>query len=78
MKEWARDLVKLAVGCILYAVSAVLINPVDIVPGSVLGVSVIVHDLWGTPIRLVNLICNAPIMVLCTMCFGKRILIYST
>lgn len=78
MKELARDLVKLAVGCILYAVSTILINPVDIVPGSVLGVSVIVHDLWGTPIGLVNLICNAPIMVLCTMCFGKRILIYST
>ena len=67
----------LSIGCILYTLSAILINPVNIVPGSVLGVSVVAHNLLGVPIGVVNLICNAPIMILCTMCFGKKILMYT-
>ena len=57
----------LSIGCILYTLSAILINPVNIVPGSVLGVSVVAHNLLGVPIGVVNLICNAPIMIIvCT------------
>lgn len=67
----------LAVGVILYTVSTLLISPVDIVPGSVLGISVVAHDLLEVSIGTVNLICNVPIMLLCTVCFGKKILIYT-
>lgn len=67
----------LAAGCIFYVLSALLINPVAIVPGSVLGVSVITHELLGAPIGMVNLLCNMPIMIFCTRCFGKKILIYT-
>ena len=77
MKGTAKELAILAAGCILYVVSTILINPVDIVPGSVLGVSVVAHDLLGVSIGTVNLVCNVPIMVFCTMCFGRKILIYT-
>ena len=77
MKNVMKEIMALAAGCILYAVSAALINPVDIVPGSVLGISVVAHSLWGVPVGMVNFICNVPIMIFCTMCFGKKILIYT-
>ena len=77
MKNFSKEMAGLTVGCILYVVSAILINPVNIVPGSVLGVSVVAHSLWGISIGTVNLICNLPIMLVCVMCFGKKILIYT-
>lgn len=77
MKELSKEVAILVIGCIFYVVSTILINPVDIVPGSVLGISVVVHELWGISIGTVNLLCNIPIMILCTMCFGKKILLYT-
>ena len=77
MKNFSKEMAGLTVGCILYVVSTILINPVNIVPGSVLGVSVVAHSLWGISIGTVNLICNLPIMLVCVMCFGKKILIYT-
>ena len=67
----------LVIGSIFYVLSTIMINPVDIVPGSVLGISVVAHALSGISIGTVNLLCNAPIMVICTLCFGKKILIYT-
>ena len=77
MKGTAKELAILAAGCILYVLSTILINPVDIVPGSVLGVSVVANSILGVSIGTVNMICNIPIMIFCTMCFGKKILIYT-
>ena len=70
MKGTAKELAILAAGCILYVLSTILINPVDIVPGSVLGVSVVANSILGVSIGTVN-------MIFCTMCFGKKILIYT-
>lgn len=77
MKNSTKEMMLLAAGCILYVMSTLLIDPVGIVPGSVLGVSVVAHNLLGVPIGMVNLICNVPIMILCTMWFGKKILVYT-
>lgn len=77
MRELGREMAALSAGIILYTVSTILISPVDIVPGSVLGISVVAHDLLNVSIGTVNMICNVPIMLLCTMCFGKKILIYT-
>lgn len=77
MKGWVKEAGLLIAGCMLYVLSTILISPVDIVPGSVLGISVVAHNLLGVSIGTVNVICNAPIMILCTMCFGKKILIYT-
>lgn len=77
MRGWAKEAVILMAGCLFYVLSALLINPVAIVPGSVLGVSVVAHELLGMPIGMVNLLCNVPIMIFCTRCFGKKILVYT-
>ena len=61
MKGTAKELAILAAGCILYVLSTILINPVDIVPGSVLGVSVVANSILGVSIGTVHLICNIPV-----------------
>lgn len=76
-KNLIKEMAGLVVGCILYVVSTILITPVNIVPGSVLGVSVVAHSIWGISIGTVNLFCNLPIMIACVVCFGKKILIYT-
>jgi uncharacterized membrane-anchored protein YitT (DUF2179 family) len=77
MNEWSKEVIMLIAGCLFYVISTILINPVDIVPGSVLGISVVAHSLFGISIGTVNVICNVPIMILCTIYFGKKILIYT-
>lgn len=77
MRNCVKEAVMLVTGCIFYVLSTLLINPVSIVPGSVLGVSVVAHELLGVPIGMVNLLCNVPVMIFCTKCFGKKILIYT-
>lgn len=77
MRSFSKEVAELITGCILYVVSTILINPVSIVPGSVLGISVVAYSLWGISIGTVNLLCNIPIMIVCVRCFGKKILVYT-
>lgn len=77
MKRIAGEGVVLFIGMIFYVLSTLLITPVEIVPGSVLGVAVVTHAIFDIPIGLMTTVCNIPIMILCTKCFGKKILIYT-
>ena len=75
--QYLLEAAMLFIGCILYTISTLMINPVNIIPGSVLGIAVVTHHLTGAPIGMVSLLCNIPIMFFCTACFGKKILIYT-
>lgn len=77
MKQLSKECLLLVVGCILYAVSTVLIGPAQIIPGSVLGIAVICNTIWGVPVGVVNLLFNIPIMALCALRFGRKIVIYT-
>lgn len=63
--------------CVLYAISTVLIEPVNVIPGSILGISMIAHAVAGVHIRVVNLAMNVPLLRLCAFVYGKKILIYT-
>lgn len=70
--------VKIVVGCVLYALSVVwFIDPVHIIPGSVTGIGVVVKALTGFPIGLLSIIINVPLVIWATIVLGPRILIYT-
>lgn len=77
MRQLFREGLLLIIGTFFYVLSTLLITPVEIVPGSVLGIAVIAYALSGISIGTVTLLCNIPIMLLCAKCFGKKILIYT-
>lgn len=77
MRQLAKETMLLTVGSILYVLSTILISPVRIIPGSVLGISIIVHSLWKIPVGMTNVVCNIPIMFFCTRCFGRKTLLYT-
>lgn len=71
-------ILKIVVGCFLYSLSVVLfIDPVQIIPGSVTGIGVVVKALTGFPIGALNLIVNIPLVIWGTIVLGKRLLIYT-
>lgn len=72
-----KELFLIAIGSLIYAISMLTIDPVDLVPGSFLGVASVLHKLIGTPIGMVNLICNIPVLVLCLKFFGQKMLYYT-
>lgn len=71
-------ILKIVAGCFLYSLSVVLfIDPVQIIPGSVTGIGVVVKALTGFPIGALNLIVNIPLVIWGTIVLGKRLLIYT-
>ena len=71
------ELAAMPVGMILYAASALFIDAVPVIPGSMLGISIICYTLLGTPVGVVNLCGNFPIFFLCMKILGKKSLIYT-
>ena len=67
----------LLVGCVIYALSTVLIRDASIIPGSFLGIAVALHHAFGFHTGLVNLLMNIPVMVLVTRKLGTKVLIYT-
>ena len=55
------ELAAMLVGMILYAASTLFIDAVPVIPGSMLGISIICYTLLGTPVGVVNLCGNFPI-----------------
>lgn len=55
----------------------IMINPIELIPGSFLGLAVASNKILGTPIGVVNLLINIPVMVLCVKIFGKKMLCYT-
>lgn len=77
-KQVLRELTCIFVGCVLYALSVVLfIDPAQIIPGSVTGIAVIAKALFHTPIGLLNLIINVPLLLIAVFYLGKKLLIYT-
>lgn len=69
---------RIVIGCFLYALSVVIfIDPVQIIPGSVTGIGVVVKALTGFPIGMLSIIINVPLVVIGTIVLGKRLLIYT-
>lgn len=76
-KIYIKEFTFLLVGCLIYAFSMVVINPIELIPGSVLGVSVICHKVLNWQTGLTNFLMNIPIMIICVKCFGRKILYYT-
>ena len=78
LKKDLISVIKIVIGCFLYSLSVVLfIDPVSIVPGSVIGIGVVVKALTGFPIGALNLIVNIPLVIIGTIKLGKRLLIFT-
>jgi uncharacterized membrane-anchored protein YitT (DUF2179 family) len=75
-RTWSEILLILA-GCIIYALSIICISQVTIVPGSVIGIAVICNTIFKTPIGIVNLVLNIPILIIGTKFIGKKLLLYT-
>ncbi|MCC8084528.1 MAG: YitT family protein [Clostridium sp.] len=74
---YLKGILLILIGCIPYAWSMVVINHVSTIPGSAIGISVICNVLFKTPIGVVNLLLNVPIMFIGTFFFGRKILLYT-
>lgn len=74
---YLKGILLILIGCIPYAWSMVVINHVSTIPGSAIGISVICNVLFETPIGVVNLLLNVPIMFIGTFFFGRKILLYT-
>lgn len=78
LKKEGTAIIKIVIGCFLYALSVVLfIDPIQIIPGSITGIGVVVKAVTGFPIGGLNLIINIPLVIIGTMILGKRLLIYT-
>lgn len=76
-KPYQTELLMIAAGAVIYAWSMDMIRPVSIIPGSVLGISVITHYLLGVPIGGVNLLINFPLLILGLSLLGRKRLVYT-
>lgn len=63
-------------GSILSAVS-VCVTPPEVVPGNIIGAAMVCHRLFGTPIGLMTVLVNIPIMFFCMTFMGKKSLCYT-
>lgn len=78
LRTESLNILKIVVGCVIYALSVVLfIDPVQIIPGSVTGIGVVVKTLTGFPIGMLSIIINVPLVIWGTIKLGKKLLIYT-
>lgn len=77
-KQVITELAMLLTGCVLYALSVVLfIDPIHVIPGSVTGIAVVAKALFNTPIGVLNLIINVPLIFTAVFYLGKKLLVYT-
>ena len=76
-KTQAKELLFLFIGCVLYSVSVILLEPMSLIPGSAIGIAMVIHAALGYMPGLVNFLINVPIMALCTLVYGRKILVYT-
>lgn len=76
--QLVRELVMIAAGSVLYALSVVLfIDPVHIIPGSVTGIAVVTKALFHISIGVMSILINVPLILIAVFYLGKKLLIYS-
>jgi len=72
-KDWFQDAVLMIVGTFSLAVGMVFfIAPYKFVPGGVYGISIVIHHLLGTPIGLVSLCMDIPLLLIGIKLLGSR------
>lgn len=71
--KFAIDMVFTLVGCIIFAVGIyVFIQPNQIAPGGVSGVSIMLHYLTGLPVGALSLLINIPLLLLAWKFLGWK------
>ena len=76
-KDFARELVMIFAGCLLYSLSVILLEPMSLIPGSSIGAAMVIHAMFHVLPGIVHFAINVPIMAFCTFVYGKKILIYT-
>ena len=76
-KELWTEWVLLLTGCIIYALSTVLIKDADVIPGRFLGIAVALNKALGLHTGMMNLLMNIPVMILVTRKLGRKVLVYT-
>ena len=73
LKKWFKDGVLIVVGTFILAVGLVFfIAPYKFVPGGVYGISIVIHHLLGTPIGLVALCLDIPLLLIGIKILGNK------
>ena len=71
--KFAIDMVFTLVGCIIFAVGIyVFIQPNQIAPGGVSGISIMLHYLTGLPVGVLSLLMNIPLLLLAWKFLGWK------
>jgi len=72
-KLWYKDAAMIIVGTFSVAVGIVFfIAPYKFVPGGVYGISIVLHHLLGTPIGLISLLMDIPLLLIGIKVLGSR------
>ena len=72
-KKWFQDALLIIVGTFILAVGIVFfIAPYKFVPGGVYGISIVIHHLLGTPIGLVSLCMDIPLLLIGIKVLGSK------
>ena len=72
-KTWFKDAALIIIGTFILAVGVVFfIAPYKFVPGGVYGISIVIHHLLGTPIGLVSLCMDIPLLLIGIKILGNR------
>ncbi len=72
-KVWFKDAALIIIGTFCLAVGIVFfIAPYKFVPGGVYGISIVIHHLLGTPIGLVSLCMDIPLLLIGIKVLGNR------
>ena len=68
-----NEIIILIVGCLFMGVSInMFLNPHNIAPGGLTGVSIIINTLTGLPVWLINLSFDIPLFLLAFTILGKK------
>lgn len=73
VKEWAY----LSTGCLIYGLSTVLIEDVNVIPGSFLGIALSANKVFGVSAGTINLLLNIPVMILIAKKLGAKVAGYT-
>ncbi|MDR1156424.1 MAG: YitT family protein [Bacteroidales bacterium] len=72
-KIWFKDAALIVIGTFTLAVGMVFfIAPYKLVPGGVYGISIVIHHLLGTPIGLVSLCMDIPLLLIGIKILGSK------
>jgi len=72
-KNLIREYVTIVIGTFIMAVGIVVfITPLKLAPGGVYGIAIILHHLFGTPIGLVGISLDIPLLLLGVLILGKK------